>query len=216
MIITGMVAFAMPSDSLTISGRIRGYDPASGVRLMSVNVVQPVTYKTPPRVININPDGTFSRRINVAMPQYTQLIVAPRCYIDLYMTPSTDISLEFDLQEVIDAAARGEREVKYVDFGGALGRLNEELAALPYYGIIQTHTFSEAMSPDQAADSIMRFYDRQQAAMEEYIKELPADSEAPEIMRADLLWSRYLADRVCRLQRFTPFVAGGILFRMRA
>lgn len=172
---------------VTISGRIRDFKPDSIVTAIIVNVQDAFLNQTGSRVIPINSDGTFSRTFKLPHAQLTRAHFYPDSDFKLYLEPGADIDIEID-NSVLARDARSCSNVNDdIKFGGKLGSVNAELASAPPTNFIYAFGVGPNVTPKQFKDSVMGNYNREISALERYASTLPANSKAPDLLRADIL-----------------------------
>ena len=76
------------ADSVTISGRIAGYDPGSGPKVLQLTVNDLALGRTTPIALPVKPDGSFGRRFLLPMAQLTYITDGGPNKIDVYLEPN--------------------------------------------------------------------------------------------------------------------------------
>ncbi len=159
-------------DSVTISGRIIGYEPDSPVTAAVIEANDILVCRGGKRVIPINADGTFSRTFWLPNAQKVSLKIYPMNSVGVYLEPGETLDIEVDYNAL---SRTGYRHIDHaVRFGGSLGQVNAELAAAPDSHVVLALDFDvdESVSPQQFKDSVIRNYDRQNIEFEHYIATL--------------------------------------------
>lgn len=164
-------------DSVTVSGHIGN---STDIVSLTLYLTDNATGQDLPRVITVNPDGTFSRTLLLPHSQTATLSFTPRDYTRIYLDPGSDLTLEIPAPD----------QPKSIRYGGSLGTINAELAAAPEWQSIMAWSVTEQTSPTEFKDSVLTFFAGLSETTENYIATLPPDSRAPALLR-----NRLLADK---------------------
>ncbi len=114
------------TDTITISGKIKGYDPRMGINVMELVINDEAIGHTLPTAIPVKPDGSFSRRFFLPMAQTPTFKVKDyRMCFNVYLEPGNDLEVLIDYDKLLES------KVNAATFGGSLGVLNNELIACP-------------------------------------------------------------------------------------
>lgn len=163
-------------DSVTISGRIIGHDTNTDITYLQMYLYDLATRQNLPKVITVNPDGTFSRTMMLPHAQMTGISLPDRRYASIYLEPGQSLDMTIGLDTPLD-----------VRFGGSLGTINTELAAAPTWESIAVWKITEQTSPAEFKDSVLSMFADVSRATENYIATLPPDSRAPALLRSNIL-----------------------------
>ncbi len=196
------VADILRPDSVTIKGRIVGYEPDSIVNALTIGTEDILFSNSGKRVIPINADGTFSRTFRLTNAQTVSAKIYPNSLFFPYLEPGETLEIEIDNNALPRNAFPFRNIEKEIRYGGSLGQLNIELAGAPDFDqiIALDADVDERVSPQQFKDSVIRNFDRQNLAIERYVATLPANSKAPAILRGYAL-----ADAVGSLLQYSLF-----------
>ncbi|MDE6535941.1 MAG: thioredoxin family protein [Muribaculaceae bacterium] len=171
------------SDTITVSGRIAGYDPRSGIQVMELDIKDNALGKSIPVAFPIKADGSFSRRFYLPMAQLTDFLVKGYdMAFDVYLEPQNDLEILIDYDRMIEQAASGAPIASAVTFGGSLGELNNEINGCETSVKPMAFTLSD-VQPEEAKQRLNSNYASAMTGIEAYISDKKVSPKAAGILR---------------------------------
>lgn len=178
------------SDTISVSGRIAGYDPRSGLKVMMLDLKDDALGKSIPVAFPVEDDGSFSQRFYLPMAQLADfLIKGYDMAFDVYLEPHNDLEILIDYDRMVEQAATGASIASAVTFGGSLGKLNNEINGCGTSVRHISQTLS-GMSPEEAKQRINSNYASAVSGIDTYIADKKISSKAAGILRNTALAQR--------------------------
>lgn len=178
------------SDTITLSGRIAGYDPRSGIKVMELDLKDDALGRSIPVVFPVKADGSFSRRFYLPMAQMTDFLVKGyEMSFDVYLEPHNDLEILIDYDRMIEQVAAGAPIASAVTFGGSLGQLNNEINGCETSVKPMAFTLS-GVQPEKAKQRINSNYASVMSGIDKYIADNKVSPKAAGILRNTALAHR--------------------------
>ena len=194
------------SDSITVSGRIDGYDPRCGINVMELDIKDIALGKHIPVAIPVNPDGTFKRHFYLPMAQLTDFkIQGYEKYFPVYLEPENNLEILIDYDRMIEQSATDDPIYPAITFGGSMGTVNKEINGCHISLPSISHTLRN-VSPAEAKQRILHRSDSVMAGIDEYAAQKNISPKS-----AQILHNYALADRTEDLLSYAGFESGSIL-----
>lgn len=159
------------------SGRIKGYSPRLGVNTLMLYVDDVAFDESLPKLVNINPDGTFSRKISINAPQSSNVTIG-NSFFNIFMAPGNNLEVEIDWERLIESR----NAVEGVTFGGSLGQVNRELAAAPKSEWVDPLEVAKGVESQRAIERIDSIESPWRAELAAYVATLPEGSLSRRIL----------------------------------
>lgn len=169
------------ADSINVSGRIEGYDPGSGLKVMQLVIEDIAVGRTTPIALPIKPDGSFGRRFLLPMAQLTYISADRGNYFDVYLEPHNDIEVQIDYDKWVG------RQPDALTFGGSLGKINAEINACPVKSSVFFCVLDPNTDPWEAKRTILAQHEAEAGKVEAYIRDNNVSAKAAQIMRNSAL-----------------------------
>lgn len=170
------------SDTITLSGQIKGYDPRSGISVMELNIDDFALGRSKPVAIPVKADGSFSRRFYLPMAQQAALTIKGNVYVSLYLEPQNDLELLIDYDRLLDRITLRENAADAYSFGGSLAEINSELNAAPPADIMMSFRCKD-LEPQQAKSLLDEHHNGIAQKTENYIAESKVSPKAAALLR---------------------------------
>lgn len=178
------------SDTITVSGRIAGYDPRSGIKVMELDLKDDALGNSIPVAFPVKADGSFSRRFYLPMAQLADFLVKGYdMAFDVYLEPHNDLEILIDYDKMIDQAATGAPIASAVTFGGSLGEINNEINGCATSVKPMAFKLSD-VQPDEAKQRILDNYASAMKGIDAYIADKKISPKAVGILRNTALAKR--------------------------
>ncbi|MCM1332626.1 MAG: TlpA family protein disulfide reductase [Bacteroides sp.] len=156
---------------MTISGIIDSYDPRAYGDLIQVNLENCIGQKRLTTNIHINPDGSFSKELDMLSSGELTLLFTNIDMLSLYAEPGEDLFIYVD-PEIMKLRQAGVKTDKPTfSFGGSLGEINNGIINAPKYRY--THP-DEKLSQQENHQRIDNNVDKWAEKIENYISANPS------------------------------------------
>ncbi len=186
------IATIFATDTITLSGKIKNYDPRMGINVMELVISDEAIGRTLPVAIPVKPDGSFRRRFFLPMAQMPTLKVnVYRLSFRVYLEPGNDLEILIDYDKLLDAGVGAAKKADAVTFGGSLGEINSELIASPMdMATPISHIIAEDKTPDEAKRMIIDHHAANASGVESYIADRKVSPKAAALLRNSVLSER--------------------------